>query len=828
MKKAKRILSLAIAGAMVLGMMVMGSGAAHSDVTEKHNREAIAVVSAAKIMGANSTFDPDNLLTRGELAVVVTNLMGWNPNSYKGAASVFTDVPDWAAGYVGAMYSNGMTSGIGNNMYGVTNHVTAVDAALMLQKAIGYFAFQSEFSSDWNETSRTIINNASKIGLLDGVGAGATDKLTRNQLALMVLNALETPMVKGEEQGGGTNITIEGWGSIQSPSRIVYTEITGDRDDYANSKDKDEIAKQYLIENLFGEDFTRDVLEDDMGRKAEVWLDDDGNVIYSTAKAPNYTLFCKEDGKSLYDLIDEEKLTKKMDNEDDFEDVDISRGDVIELYIDEDNEAEAVIYTYMAAKIDSVEECDKDDHDEWIDAGAKYILEIDGEEYFDIQLKGFNSKTYKKGAYVVFMTEDGINPAAALEQVNDGEDVYDTYIATTKTGAIETVHTSGEYVRLGGKKYEMMYDASLKAMEKIKPGDEWILILDTNGYVLDAVAGEKAAASLDDVYIYVDDYVDSKWKDVIYAVLVDMDGKIHEVEVDSLGTVKAGALVVVEKNSSKKVVLEAWDYADAEYDVQKNKIESLEDDQTRLSVGSNVYRLNSSTKYLIITGEASDIEADVKSSGVNYASIECTNYIIAEKGEVAVQYVVLYDPDETLEEATAISDDLIYIASDDPAQGKDFYIVTAVTEAGKVIDEEDDGIQVTESSWEDGNGPGWYSYSKNSKGYYVVKSYSAKPANKNGVWNDKGGVFTDAVVDASDLYVSGKTSYLTVGGVVDIDVNKSMKFVDLDDKTSGYKKSISSLDKLFEVLEDDKYPDATIQVLVKEDDGVTLVILTDI
>ena len=34
-------------------------------------------------------------------------------------------------------------------------------------------------------------NNASKIGLLDGVGAGSTDKLTRNQLALMVLNALE-------------------------------------------------------------------------------------------------------------------------------------------------------------------------------------------------------------------------------------------------------------------------------------------------------------------------------------------------------------------------------------------------------------------------------------------------------------------------------------------------------------------------------------------------------------------------------------------------------------------------------------------------------------
>jgi hypothetical protein len=71
-------------------------------------------------------------------------------------------------------------------------------------------------------------------------------------------------------------------------------------------------------------------------------------------------------------------------------------------------------------------------------------------------------------------------------------------------------------------------------------------------------------------------------------------------------------------------------------------------------------------------------------------------------------------------------------------------------------------------------------------------------------------------------------SYLTVGGVVDIDVNKNMKFVDMDSKSSGYKKSISSLEKLFEVLDGDDYTNATIQVLVKEDDGVTLVILTDI
>ena len=45
MRNLKRALSLAVASVMLLGMMVVGSGAAsYDDVTSEHNQEAIDVL----------------------------------------------------------------------------------------------------------------------------------------------------------------------------------------------------------------------------------------------------------------------------------------------------------------------------------------------------------------------------------------------------------------------------------------------------------------------------------------------------------------------------------------------------------------------------------------------------------------------------------------------------------------------------------------------------------------------------------------------------------------------------------------------------------------
>ena len=136
MKNLKRALSLVLSTAMLAGMMMVGTGAAFDDVTAEHNEEAIAVVSAAGIMGANEEFNPDANITRNEMAVVMVNMLGLDTKDYAGASN-FTDVPAWAADYVDACYANGIVSGVSATQYNGSANVTLGEAALMMMKALG-------------------------------------------------------------------------------------------------------------------------------------------------------------------------------------------------------------------------------------------------------------------------------------------------------------------------------------------------------------------------------------------------------------------------------------------------------------------------------------------------------------------------------------------------------------------------------------------------------------------------------------------------------------------------------------------------------------------
>ena len=210
MKNLKKALSLVLASAMLFGMMVVGTGAAHSDVKAEHNVEAIAVVSAAGIMGANEEFNPDANITRNEMAVVMVNMLGLDTDDFAGASN-FTDVPAWAAAYVDACYANGIVSGVSATEFNGAANVTTAEAALMMLKALGYY--EKATLNDWMLDT---IKMASKIDLLDGIDAKASAVLTRNEVAQLALNALEANSV--EETANGSNTSIKG----------EYIEITVD------------------------------------------------------------------------------------------------------------------------------------------------------------------------------------------------------------------------------------------------------------------------------------------------------------------------------------------------------------------------------------------------------------------------------------------------------------------------------------------------------------------------------------------------------------------------------------------------------------------------
>ena len=215
MRNLKRALSLAMASVMVLGLMVVGTGASYKDVTSEENQEAIEVLQAAGVMVGDDkgNFNPNQNVTRNEMAVIMANLMDYRVASYSGTAP-FTDVPSWAEPYVAACYTNGITSGVSATTYGGDQTVTTSQAALMLMKALGYFQYQSDFGDDWQLAT---VKQATKIDLFVDVESGVREAMTRNDVAQLVLNTLEAGTVEADDDTikvEADNVTVEA-GSIK-------------------------------------------------------------------------------------------------------------------------------------------------------------------------------------------------------------------------------------------------------------------------------------------------------------------------------------------------------------------------------------------------------------------------------------------------------------------------------------------------------------------------------------------------------------------------------------------------------------------------------------
>ena len=226
MRNLKRALSLTLASVMLLGMMVVGSSAAagYDDVAETDNVEAIEVLQAVQVMvGDERGFGPERPVNRAEMAVVMGKLLNLDYNYYE-AICPFNDVYDWARGWVGACYANGIVSGRGEGVYDPGTTVTAVEAASMLMRALGYFKYQSDYSAGF-ETATVL--QANKIRLFDGVDSTVNAPLTRNQVAQMALNALKTGMV--EPDGNTLNFIDTNGNIIASGGKVNYVNITSNK-----------------------------------------------------------------------------------------------------------------------------------------------------------------------------------------------------------------------------------------------------------------------------------------------------------------------------------------------------------------------------------------------------------------------------------------------------------------------------------------------------------------------------------------------------------------------------------------------------------------------
>ena len=649
MRNLKRALSLAVSTVMLIGMMAVGTSAAsYADVTSAHNEEAIEVAQAISVMvgDENGNFNPDKNVTRAEMAVVMANLLDLKVQDFVGASIPFTDVPEWAHAYVAACYADGITGGISATQYGSNNSITAVQAALMMMKALGYFQYAKDFGTDWQVAT---IKQASNIGLYDGIDSARNAAMTRNEVAQLALNTLKTTMV--ESDGSSTDITLPGDITI-STGGTKYVDVTS-TSAYARAfGDKAVEGSKYTVElgeKLFDGDLKLNPsATDDFGAPSNRWTYK-AKEIGSYAADADVTYTAEVKSKDLYSDLGLGSTTKadvvvdgaaagtftiQKGSSTTFDKS--GNGVLVNAYLDDNENVTLVVINTYVGKISKVTPAK--------DGDAAYVT-VDGLNY--------ETEGYAKDDVVIYTKANGDIQSMQLAEVIEGVEV-------------SRVNGTSSFVA-DGTTYK--FNKNITFSSDVKVDSILDLYVDANGYV---VKVDVSKASSDYAYVIDTGADEGRYSDDAnyYAKLLLADGTQVEADVDK--DCLSGSNFSGKKGSLSDMKGDIVEYTKDSKDVYTLKVVSTGEHGTtgtgqnveinkgesgmKLNSGTNNYYANSKTIFLVQSGEGSKATytayvgyanvPDMKDSSGNFA-------VYCKTGTVATMVFI--------SGVSTSSDDIVYV-----------------------------------------------------------------------------------------------------------------------------------------------------------------------
>lgn len=429
-----------------------------------------------------------------------------------------------------ACYADGITAGISATQYGSNNSVTTAQAALMMMKALGYFQLSKDFGSDWQVAT---VKQGSKIDLFDGIVAGASTAMTRNDVAQLTLNTLESTMV--ETDGTNTTITLPGGITIDSGD-TKYEDRTTSKYDYNGDGEK----TLQLCENLYGDDLLKTDKADKFGRPGNTWTYENEDVAFGS-KEPVATYAGADFDKDVVeDLNDDytnlEKATVHYNGGVD-SNVDLAylqegvKGLNIEVYADDDDKVTDIVVTEAyVAEITTINTNDDDKVTDVVvtitEAGrinsskGEYTMAIDVEDDEDAYAL---VKNYEEDdVFMVFM-KPGWDAGDADKTFLAADSNVKTVEGTVTAKSATDTYTG--WLKIDGEKYEFANEYSQAA---VGTDDEGIFYV-YNGYIVH-FDGE-AAANEDYLYVVRVGTEDDKWGEgTNYAEVVYADGTSEVIE----------------------------------------------------------------------------------------------------------------------------------------------------------------------------------------------------------------------------------------------------------------------------------------------------------
>ena len=499
----KKLLALVLALVMTMSLVTI-SNAAYSDKADIDLKEAVDVLSAVGVFeGSDGKFDPKANLTREQAAKLVAYLqLGQKSADALVGGNKFTDVAAnrWSAGYVDYCATTGVVAGVGNGQFNPTGSLTALQFGKMLLVCLGYDADSEGLTgADWQINTSKLMTSAKLLKGLDSVKA--TEVITREQAAQMMLNALKAPTVEYDTKG--STIIINGAVIGIGGSKATYVTATVAEDSTVKNIGKTQLtnSNEYTVElgeKLFS-NLKLNSTADAFMRPATKWTLK-AETIGTYADTPDLTYTAGTKIGTIYsDLGLSDGISKKNVTE----------------YVDGDY-AGAFAYDIVKGSKDKV-------------GGNGVLLNVyyndDAETITFVEVNTYIGKvtaaypdTTTKDAYVKIKNMDGYScPGAGKEfetesfkkndvvaytySAKDGENsIQSMALAEKVTGAMSTYTISGN-VTVGGTKYDankMSVSTVKDTVAAVDKGDDVTIYLDANGYVLyvDADADVKYAVVL--------------------------------------------------------------------------------------------------------------------------------------------------------------------------------------------------------------------------------------------------------------------------------------------------------------------------------------------
>jgi hypothetical protein len=175
----KKLLCLLLAGAL------LALSAAPSALAARYTNRADELRDLGLFLGTGAGYALDRAPTRAEAAAILVRLLGQEADALSGAYThPFEDVPAWADGYVGYLFSHQLTNGVSATRFAPGDVCSAQMFAAFILRALGY----SEAAGDF--TYSGVLAFAEDLMLVDGFLLRG--EFWRDQAVAVMYNALFT------------------------------------------------------------------------------------------------------------------------------------------------------------------------------------------------------------------------------------------------------------------------------------------------------------------------------------------------------------------------------------------------------------------------------------------------------------------------------------------------------------------------------------------------------------------------------------------------------------------------------------------------------------